>query len=63
MPVHRVPSALVYNLSNRDVDTVIVDGKILMQDKEILFLDEKALLKRARKTCATLFERAGVVVE
>ena len=63
MPVHRVPSALVYNLSNRDVDTVIVDGKILMQDKEILFLDEKALLAKARKTCATLFERAGVVVE
>ena len=63
MPVHRVPSALVYNLSNRDVDTVIVDGKILMQDKEILFLDEKALLAKARKTCAALFERAGVVVE
>ena len=63
MPVHRVPSALVYNLSNRDVDTVIVDGKILMQDKEILFLDEKALLAKARKTCAILFERAGVAVE
>lgn len=62
MPVHRVSSALVYNLSNRDVDTVIVDGRILMQNKEILFLDEKALMKRARETCATLFERAGVVV-
>ncbi|MCJ7701278.1 MAG: amidohydrolase [Anaerolineales bacterium] len=60
MPVHRVPSALVYNLSARDVDTVIVDGKILMQNKEILVLDEKALLERARKTCADLFGRAGV---
>lgn len=63
MPVHRIPSALVYNASNRDVDTVIVDGRILMDDKEILFLDEKALLERARQTCAHLFERAGVVVE
>lgn len=62
MPVHRVPSALVYNLSARDVDTVIVDGKILMQNKEILILDEKALLDRARRTCASLFERAGVVI-
>ena len=60
MPVHRVPSALVYNLSTRDVDTVIVDGKILMQNKEVLVLDEKALLARARKTCADLFNRAGV---
>lgn len=63
MPVHRVTSALVYNLSNRDVDTVIVNGKILMQDKEILFIDEKALLAKARKTCANLFERAGILAE
>ena len=63
MPVHRVPSALVYNASVRDVDTVVVNGRILMQNKQIRFLDEKALLARARQTCANLFERAGVVVE
>jgi len=63
MPVHRVPSALVYNASSRDVDTVIVDGRILMRDKEIAFLDEKALLVQARQACANLFERAGVVTE
>ncbi len=63
MPVHRVPSALVYNATVRDVDTVIVNGRLLMQNKEILFLDEKALLAQARQTCANLFERAGVVVE
>ncbi len=63
MPVHKVASALVYNTSNRDVDTVIVDGKILMKDKVILFTDEKAMLARARKVCADLFKRAGVVVD
>ncbi|NKQ36444.1 MAG: amidohydrolase [Chloroflexi bacterium] len=63
MPVHRVPSALVYNASVRDVDTVMVDGRVLMQNKQILFLDEKALLAQARQTCANLFDRAGVVVE
>jgi 5-methylthioadenosine/S-adenosylhomocysteine deaminase len=62
MPVHRVTSALVYNLSARDVDTVIVDGKILMQSKQILVLDEHALLNRARKTCRQLFLRAGIQV-
>jgi 5-methylthioadenosine/S-adenosylhomocysteine deaminase len=62
MPVHRIPSALVYNLSARDVDTVIVDGLILMENKEILVLDEKSLLARARKTCADLFDRAKVVI-
>ncbi len=63
MPVHRVPSALVYNCGARDVDTVIVDGQILMRHKEITVLDEKALLARARQSCSNLFERAGVVVE
>jgi len=60
MPVHRVPSALVYNLNAREVDTVIVNGKILMRRKKILFVDEDALLIEARKACASLFKRAGV---
>ncbi len=63
MPVHRVPSALVYNVSTRDVDTVIVDGNILMRDKEILVVDEKSILKKARKVCQDLFDRAGVTIE
>jgi 5-methylthioadenosine/S-adenosylhomocysteine deaminase len=63
MPVHRVPSALVYNINAREVDTVIVNGEILMRHKEILFVDEETLLIEARDACARLFKRAGVVVE
>jgi len=63
MPVHRVPSALVYNINAREVDTVIVNGEILMRHKEILFVDEDALLDEARKSCQKLFEQAGVVVD
>ena len=60
MPVHRAMSALVY--SGGEVDTVIVDGQILMRNREILCVDEKALLAEARAACARLFERAGVVI-
>ncbi|MFW5942197.1 MAG: amidohydrolase family protein [bacterium] len=63
MPVHRAPSAIVYNAGARDVDTVIVNGQILMREKEFLCLDEKQVLAQAREVCANLFERAGVVVE
>lgn len=63
MPVHRAPSAIVYNLTARDVDTVIVDGRILLRGKEVLFLEEKALLARARQVCDNLFQRAGVRLE
>jgi 5-methylthioadenosine/S-adenosylhomocysteine deaminase len=69
MPVHKPVSALVYNLGARDVDTVIVDGRILMRGKRILCVpeslggDEASLLARAREACGRLFQRAGVVVE
>jgi 5-methylthioadenosine/S-adenosylhomocysteine deaminase len=63
MPVHRPASALVYNASAGEVDTVIVDGQILMRNREILCVDEKALLAEARAACARLFERAGVVID
>ena len=63
MPVHRVPSALVYNASGGDVDTVIVDGRILMRGKNVLCVDEERLLVEARGACERLFERAGVIVD
>lgn len=60
MPVHRVVSALIYNVSTRDVDTVIVDGKILMRSKEILVVNEKEVLANARKVSGKLFDRVGI---
>jgi 5-methylthioadenosine/S-adenosylhomocysteine deaminase len=60
MPVHRVPSALVYSAGGGDVDTVIVDGRVLMRGKEVLCLDEKALLAECRAANRRLFERGGI---
>jgi 5-methylthioadenosine/S-adenosylhomocysteine deaminase len=60
MPVHNEVSALVYNLNSGAVDTVIVDGQLLMKGKEILVVDEKAILKEARAVCTKLFEKASV---
>jgi 5-methylthioadenosine/S-adenosylhomocysteine deaminase len=61
MPVHNASSALVYNVSGAAVDTVFVDGQMLMQHKQILCVDEKAVLKEARAVCQRLFKRAGVI--
>jgi 5-methylthioadenosine/S-adenosylhomocysteine deaminase len=60
MPVHRTASALVYNANGSDVDTVIVDGEVLMRDKRVICLDEEALLAEARAACSNLLKRAGV---
>lgn len=60
VPVHNPLSAVVYCLNSGAVDTVLVDGRILMKDKKILVVDESAVLKEARAVCKKLFERAGV---
>lgn len=41
-----------------DVDTVIVDGKVLMQSRHIAHLDERAILNEAAAEAKLAFERA-----
>jgi len=59
-PVHNAEAALVYHHGGQMVDTVIVDGNVLMRDKKILAVDEKEVLREARRACKRLFERAGI---
>lgn len=60
MPVHRVPSALVYNATPRDVRDVVVDGRVLIRDRELVGTDEPGVLDRAEAAARQLFERAGL---
>ncbi|ASJ15178.1 amidohydrolase family protein [Thermococcus radiotolerans] len=53
-PVNNVVSHLVYSASGNDVETTIVDGKILMLDREVLTLDEEKILDEAEKTIEKL---------
>ena len=56
MPVHRV----VYEASGHDVDTVIVDGRVLMSGRRVLSVDEGEILARAEREAAANIERAGL---
>ncbi len=38
-PIHNIISALAYSVQGSDVDTVIVDGKILMENREMKTVD------------------------
>ena len=59
-PVGNVLAALVYNARGSDVDTLMVDGRVLIQDKQVLGLDELGLLAECRERAAHLARRAGV---
>ena len=60
MPSLSVPSLLVNFARAEDVITTIVDGKILMRDREILVLDEAELQREFSTARATLLERIGI---
>ena len=47
-PLNDVVSEVVYTADGQDVDTVIVDGKILMEDGVIKSLDEAEVLCQAQ---------------
>jgi len=60
MPSLSVPSLLVNFARAEDVVTTIVDGKILMCDREILVLDEDELIKEFSAVRANLLARVGI---
>ena len=59
-PVHRLPSALVYNATPRDVREVVVDGRILLRDGRLVVADEHRILAEAQAAARRLFTRAGI---
>lgn len=48
-PMYNVYSQLVYALKASDVKTVVIAGKIVMDDRRMLTLDENAILAKARE--------------
>ncbi len=58
-PRHNLPGHLVYSASGSDVDTVIVDGRVLMRHRQFLTLDLDEVLERAQREFEALLGRAG----
>jgi cytosine/adenosine deaminase-related metal-dependent hydrolase len=48
---------VLFGMSGRAVDTTIVNGKILMRDKKLVFIDEEKIMAKARLQASKLWER------
>jgi len=46
-PMYDVYAEIVYALKAEDVRTTIIGGKLVMEDRTMLTLDEKTILRRA----------------
>ncbi|EKU71641.1 amidohydrolase [Selenomonas sp. F0473] len=53
-PCYNPVSLLAYSGKSSSVDTVIVDGKILMEDRQLKTLDEERILYEAKRTADRL---------
>jgi cytosine/adenosine deaminase-related metal-dependent hydrolase len=62
MPAVNVVSNLVYSASGEDVDTVIIDGKVVMENRVAKTLDEARILREASERSSKLLKRAGVEI-
>ena len=56
-PLHNVISALTYSVQGSDVDTVIVDGEILMENREMKTVDMEKIMYNAEKLAKDLIKR------
>jgi 5-methylthioadenosine/S-adenosylhomocysteine deaminase len=59
LPVGRWVPKLVYSARGSDVIHTIVDGKLIMEDRHVLSMDESQVLHRALQARAHLVEVAG----
>jgi cytosine/adenosine deaminase-related metal-dependent hydrolase len=61
-PMLSIVSNVVYSASGSDVDTVMIDGQIVMEGRRMLTLEEDEVLAEARERSAALVASTGVEI-
>ena len=56
-PLHSMSASLVYNARAGDVQTVMVNGRLLMQDRQLLTIDKAKVIKQVNKNMERLAQR------
>jgi len=56
-PIHDPYANIIYSAHGSDVDTVIVDGKVLMENRKVKTLDEEEVMLKAQKTATDILTR------
>ncbi len=56
-PLHSVPATLVYATRASDVQTVIVDGRVVMRDRKLLTVDKAEVIRQVSQSLERLARR------
>lgn len=53
-------SAIVCNMTGKDVTNVVIDGKIVVQEGQVTTMDEARILAEANERAEQLYQRSGI---
>jgi cytosine/adenosine deaminase-related metal-dependent hydrolase len=54
---HTINSHIFFGVSGRHVDTTVINGRIIMKERELINIDEEALMARSREQAQKLWNR------
>lgn len=60
IPVHDPVSSLVYSSSQANVETTVVNGKILLENGELKVADEEEILQKTQAAASKLIDKSGL---
>jgi 5-methylthioadenosine/S-adenosylhomocysteine deaminase len=58
LPVHDIINSLVYCAKGSDVDTVVINGQVVMQGRKLVTMEEEAILDMAQEWGQDLRQRS-----
>lgn len=59
-PTHKLVNTLVETVTGADVADSVIDGKVVMKNREVLTLDEERILFESKKRIKCIAEKAGI---
>ena len=63
VPLYDIYSHLAYAINRADVSTVIVEGQLVMLDRQLLNVDEREILRQAREMAANIGPRFAITAK
>jgi 5-methylthioadenosine/S-adenosylhomocysteine deaminase len=60
VPRLNIPANIVYQAAPENVQTVIINGKVVMEDRRVLTFDQNAIARDAQEAASDLIDRAGL---
>ena len=57
MTANNTNSHILFGMTGREVETTIINGKIIMKDRKLIGIDEKEIFRESRETAQKLWDR------